>query len=220
MANKVGRTAMISLEARCISKHFGKRQIVRDLDAVVRSGECLGIAGANGSGKSTVLKMLGSLLRPDTGSVILTINDVVSANPLASTGLVAPWLAIYEEFTIRESLALLYQLHGETPIVNEIDSTLQRLDLASRADDYVKELSSGLRQRVLLALATLRKPAILLLDEPSITLDAQGKSLVRSEIERHRLSGGVVILATNDSEELSWSTSSISLTTLAVGIQG
>lgn len=219
MANKVGCTAMITLEARSISKRFGSRQIVRDLSVVVKSGECLGIVGANGSGKSTVLKMLGSLLRPDTGSIVVTINNVVSAAPLASTGLVAPWLSVYEEFTIRELLALVYQLHGNTPSGSEIDSTLERLELASRADDFVKELSSGLRQRVLLALATLRKPAILLLDEPSITLDAQGKSLVRSEIERHRLSGGVVILATNDSEELAWSTSSISLTTLAAGIQ-
>lgn len=189
---------MTELVGKGLSKAYGQRTIVSNFDASAKSGDCLGIIGPNGSGKSTVLKMLGGLLRPDNGQVTLHHNNTVVNDPLQHSGLVAPWLQVYEEFTVTELLDLQQRLHG-SPVNEQVRTdTLERLGLQSRQNDAVRELSSGLRQRVLLALAVQRNPLVLLLDEPSITLDVQGKDLVESEIERHRLSGGVVILATND----------------------
>lgn len=211
MANQVGGTAMTIVEARELAKWFGRRKIIEGLSITIQSGECHGIVGANGSGKSTVLSMLGSLLRPDAGSVTLFMNGKTIENPLHHSGLVAPWLHVYEEFSPYELLCMIYRMHGEAIPEDVVQATLQRLQLAERSDDHVRLLSSGLRQRVLLAMATLRSPALLLLDEPSITLDGTGKALVRAEIERHRLAGGVVILATNDPEEAAWCTSTTQL---------
>lgn len=204
---------MITLIAKGLGKAYGKRHVVRDLNVVVHSGECLGIIGPNGSGKSTVVRMLGGLQRPDTGSVELQENNITMPDVVSRTGLIAPWLHVYEEFTATELLRLQLRLHGQADDEVGIAQTLERLDMAPRAHDAVRELSSGLRQRVLLALAVLRTPAVLLMDEPSITLDAPGKQLVRAEIERHRGLGGVVILATNDDEERTWCTTSIQLVT-------
>lgn len=204
---------MTELVGKGLSKAYGQRTIVSNFDASAKSGDCLGIIGPNGSGKSTVLKMLGGLLRPDNGQVTLHHNNTVVNDPLQHSGLVAPWLQVYEEFTVTELLDLQQRLHG-SPVNEQVRTdTLERLGLQSRQNDAVRELSSGLRQRVLLALAVQRNPLVLLLDEPSITLDVQGKALVESEIERHRLSGGVVILATNDPDEVRWCTSTVSLLT-------
>ncbi|MCO6465809.1 MAG: ABC transporter ATP-binding protein [Bradyrhizobiaceae bacterium] len=204
---------MTELVGKGLSKAYGQRTIVSNFDASAKSGDCLGIIGPNGSGKSTVLKMLGGLLRPDNGQVTLHHNNTVVNDPLQHSGLVAPWLQVYEEFTVTELLDLQQRLHG-SPVNEQVRTdTLERLGLQSRQNDAVRELSSGLRQRVLLALAVQRNPLVLLLDEPSITLDVQGKDLVESEIERHRLSGGVVILATNDPDEVRWCTSTVSLLT-------
>lgn len=204
---------MIELVGKGLCKAYGRRSVVRSVSVLATSGDCIGIVGHNGSGKSTLLKMLGGLLRPDSGTVSLSVNGTTQPSPLPHTGFVAPWLHIYEEFTITEMMELQVRMHGERPLPEKIAATLARLQLEQRANNLVRELSSGLRQRVLLALAVHRQPPLLMLDEPSTTLDEAGKQLVRAEIEQHRLLGGVVILATNDAEEASWCTSTVSMTT-------
>ncbi len=202
---------MTELVAKGVAKSYGNRTIFSNLNVTVHGGECLGLVGPNGSGKSTLLKVLGRLIQPDAGSVHLTVDRVIVAEPLSTTGLVAPWYSLYDEFTPLELLALQAHLHGENQLPTEALQTLDRLGIANRSRDVVRSLSSGLRQRVMLALATHRRPRLLLLDEPSTTLDEAGKSLVRAEITRHRQHGGVVILATNDSEERTWCSSLIEM---------
>jgi heme exporter protein A len=187
------------------------RAVFREVDVAAHGGDCLGLVGPNGSGKSTLLKVLGRLLRPDAGSLTLTVNGKHIDDPLPITGLVAPWLNVYDEFTPIELMELQARMHGVSPDGPAINETLDRLALGQRGSDVVRSLSSGLRQRVLLALAVQLNPTVLLLDEPTTTLDAEGRALVRSEIERHRLSGGVVILATNDPEEQQWCTSTFTM---------
>lgn len=197
---------MISLRADNISRSYGRRAVVSPRSIDVVGGERLGIIGPNGSGKSTLLRMLAGVLRPDTGDVTLQLNTVVIDRESLPqhVGLVAPYLNVYEEFTPMELLAMQGKLRGvahDMDTDNRRRTLLQRVGLGDRADDAVRTFSSGLRQRVLLALAVHLEPAVLFLDEPTITLDDAGRKIVEQEIATQSERGGIVVIATNDERE-------------------
>jgi heme exporter protein A len=182
-----------------VSHSYGPRTIVRNCSLEIGSGEVLGITGDNGSGKSTLVRIMAGILRPTSGESALIVNEVavpIVARPNAA-GFLAPYLAVYEEFTPRELLTIVRDLRGDTQhtLVND---TLDRIGLRERSDDVIHSLSSGWRQRVLLALAVDHEPPLLILDEPSVTLDEGGRRILRAEIDAARSRGAVVILATND----------------------
>lgn len=190
---------MTHLSLTDIGHAYGMRTILRDCSLEITSGEVLGITGDNGSGKSTLVRIMAGVLRPTSGSITLKVHenivpDVARPN---STGFLAPYLSVYEEFTPRELLSIVRDLRGTSPATTPHD-TLERIGLTERADDAIHSLSSGWRQRVLLALAVDHEPPLLILDEPSVTLDEGGRRILRSEIDAARSRGAVVILATND----------------------
>ena len=232
------------LEGTSISKRYGNRAVLRDLDVHITSGEVVGITGDNGSGKSTLVKILCGLLRPDSGNVSIAVNKSTNrqlekektstlqqandhthtttlqltnnhATTLPHYGLVAPYLNIYDEFTPRELLVLQRKLHGESADATHIEETLQRCGLGERMDETVRTLSSGLRQRVVIALAVHRAPTFLMFDEPTVTLDAAGIEIVKREIRRQQDRGGIVVVATNDESEKLLCTRLIQLSTTA-----
>lgn len=206
---------MITLTAIGLSKSYGSRHVIRSINVSCTSGDIVGIVGPNGSGKSTLLRMLSGTLRPDTGHVQIAIDgDVVpSADLHRHIGVVAPYLQIYDEFTAQELLTLQRRLRGDHRPSATIQSTLESVGLHDRSTDTIRTLSSGLRQRVLIALAIDHEPAVLLLDEPTITLDASGQELVRHHVVTHHKRGGVLCIATNDSTERSWCTREIAVAT-------
>lgn len=197
---------MISLRADNISRSYGRRAVVSSRTIEVVGGERLGIIGPNGSGKSTLLRILAGVLRPDTGDVTLHLNtSVIDRETLPQhVGLVAPYLNVYEEFTPMELLVMQGKLRAVS-LGADADSRrralLQRVGLGDRTDDAVRTFSSGLRQRVLLALAVHLEPAVLFLDEPTITLDDAGRKIVEQEIATQSARGGIVVIATNDERE-------------------
>ncbi len=196
---------MITLSATQISRAYGRRRVVTDLSLSLAGGERLGIIGANGSGKSTLLRILAGVLRPDTGTVSLTVDErLIDREQIPQhVGLVAPYLNIYDEFTPLELLKLQSELRGKSNAhdVAEAQALLERVGLGDRMSDVVRTFSSGLRQRVLLALAVHLKPAMLLLDEATITLDDAGRSIVEHEVMMQSQRGGIVVIATNDQRE-------------------
>ena len=192
------------LSARDLSKSFGSRSIFRGLDAECYGSEVKGIVGANGSGKSTLLQILTGSMHADAGEIELTVDEsIVESDQRAFTaGVVAPYLNIYKEFTPRELLQMQRRLRGHSSLNDAKDlSVLQRVGLGDRADDLVRTFSSGLRQRTILALAVCPEPVMLMLDEPTTTLDSIGKEIVEQEIELQRSRGGITFIATNDERE-------------------
>jgi heme exporter protein A len=187
-----------------LSKRFDQRQVLKDVNVECTAGTVTGIVGLNGSGKSTLLKILGGLLRPDVGTV-------TTSPETPSLGMVAPYLNVYDEFSAEELLRLQYRLRGRAIDLASVHATLDRVGLSDRSSDLVRTLSSGLRQRVMLALAVHMEPDVLLLDEPSVTLDAAGRTTVHTEIVLAQERGCVVILATNDNEERDWCTYTVAL---------
>ena len=199
---------MIAISGKGLTKRFGRRSVLQNISVSASSGSVLGIVGPNGSGKSTLARILSGLLRADAGTVELMVDDAQIPHETIPfhTGLVAPYLNVYDEFSPSELLALQRQLHGEPADHQAIAQTLADVGLADRAKDAVRTFSSGLRQRAVLALAVHRKPALLVLDEPTITLDEAGQAIVAAQIAAQRERGGITILATNDATERSWCT--------------
>jgi ABC-type multidrug transport system ATPase subunit len=196
-------TASLCVTGLC--KRYASRWVVRDVELSATSGDVVGIVGNNGSGKSTLVKMIAGVLRPTRGTVTLTLNNsVVSpADVPQLCGMVAPYLQIYDEFTPVELLHLHAQLHGRTLEASHVHSILGRVGLDHAASQPVRSYSSGMRQRASLAIAVSLSPALLLLDEPGVTLDEPGRLALQECITSARNTGSIVILATNDERERS-----------------
>jgi heme exporter protein A len=194
---------MASLVVEQIGHHFGSLLLFRRLSFTMEAGDSLAVTGANGAGKSTLLRILAGALRPKAGTVTLRA-DGQSVAPDAHSrhvGLVAPYLGLYETLTARENLAFLAQARRLPDADRRIAALLDRVGLADRADDPVSAFSSGMQHRVKYAVALLAEPPLLLLDEPSVTLDDAGRDLVNTIITEQQDRGGLVVVATNRPDE-------------------
>lgn len=202
-----------SLIASDIHKRLGARTILRGITMQAIGGDCVGVIGDNGSGKSTFVRIMAGILTPDKGTVSLRVNDTdipVEHMP-QRVGYVAPYLRLYDEFTATELLHLHARLHGVTVSDDGVQATLERVGLGARRTDIVRTFSSGLQQRVAIALAVHLMPDILVLDEPSVTLDRAGRDVLEAEIIRQREAGSIILLATNDDRERSLCTTFVNV---------
>jgi len=183
-----------------VSKSFGPHLICRNITCELAIGQSLAVIGPNGSGKSTMVKMIAGLVRPDSGR----IRHLLDGFPIKPeywhrhVGLVSPELALYEELTARENLAFANQVGGWERSRRDFDDLLAEFGLKGRGDDRVSTYSSGMKQRLKLAAALLKEPRLLLLDEPTITLDVDGTARVWAALARRQTA---LIIATNDPEE-------------------
>ncbi len=195
---------MISLQLSSVSKSYGGRRVLDNVCCSVASGEVLGVLGSNGSGKSTLVKIIAGVVRPDAGEIRCSVSgdQLDSRTRRMSCGLVAPYLALYDEFSPREHLHLHASLHGTNCTEEQIAATLTLVQIDHRADEHIRTFSSGMKQRVALACASILEPPILLLDEPGSTLDEAGRTVCQSIVRQQQQRGGITILATNDEREV------------------
>ncbi len=202
----------IKLEIHNIKKIFNGRKVFSDINFQLENKSALAITGRNGSGKSTLVKILAGLLSPTNGRVDFYLNgkSIDVQNRYQYFGFVAPYLQLYDEFTAIENLELFGRIRGIEVDKDNIDFLLKRVNLYERKDSYVREFSSGMKQRLKYASALLHKPPLLILDEPRSNLDSEGISVVYQIIQEQKQSGCLVV-ATNDSDDIQFCNQEIDL---------
>ncbi len=189
------------VEAKELAKRYRRTWVLRNLEFNLDSGQRWALTGANGSGKSTLLRMLAAALRPTLGSLrwLDHEKEIPVDQVYARISLAAPYLELIEPFTLREHL----HFHGQLrPWLAGWDAGLILADtgLERHADKALRDFSSGMRQRVRLALAFYSQSEMLLLDEPTSNLDAAGKAWFQQSLERCA-GGRLVVIASNLEEE-------------------
>lgn len=202
------------VQAQELSISFdGLRSVFPQTGFTMTNRECLGITGMNGSGKSTLMKLLAGILTPSTGSIALQINHQSIEKELIpmQIGLIAPYLSIYEEFTPKEHAIMFCNL-SDIRFDNEYyEHIIELCGISNYQHQCIKTFSSGMKQRVKYMLALMRKPILLLLDEPSTNFDSKGHELFRTVVQKQREQGGGTIIATNEQAETQFCDRIISL---------
>ncbi len=187
-----------------LAKRFGPRRVFSRLAFELATGDSLAVVGPNGSGKSTLLMTLLMLYRPTKGRIEYTDSDqrLEESRLRSLTSFVSPYLNLYDQLTAEENLKFFATVTGGSVTGKQIDRLLAKVSLQGRGCDLVAEYSSGMKQRLKYAVALLKSPAFLFLDEPGANLDEEGKRLVAGIIDEYR-SHCIIIIATNDREESS-----------------
>jgi len=182
------------LQAHALTKRFGKRLAVDHLTLEVAEGEIFGFLGPNGSGKTTTIRMLLSLIRPSAGDASLFGKSIRQHYPdyLAQVGAFVEKADFYGNLSALANLKILARLHKGVAEARCWE-VLRQVGLEERARDPVKTYSHGMRQRLGIAQAILHRPKLLILDEPSTGLDPQGMHEVRQMILRFAREDGMTI---------------------------
>ncbi|MFQ5739424.1 MAG: ATP-binding cassette domain-containing protein [Acidobacteriota bacterium] len=191
---------MPHIEVRNVSFSYGGRQALKNVTFSVEKGQIFGLLGPNGGGKTTLFRILCTLLVPDTGSVRIAGHDPV-VRPLEvrrRIGVVFQSNSLDLQLTSSENLFHQGRLYGLTgrPLRRRVESLLERFGLEDRRRDLVKTLSGGLRRRLELAKGLLHAPEILILDEPTAGVDPGVRHDFWSYLSRLRRQDGMTILAT------------------------
>ncbi|MBD3216829.1 MAG: ATP-binding cassette domain-containing protein [candidate division Zixibacteria bacterium] len=195
---------MINIAAEKLSMRFGLRGVFKDISFELNTPSSMTVTGPNGSGKSTLLKIIAGLLVPTSGKVrIKSDSDELKGEEQKKImAVVSPEMNFYDELTGAENLEFFMKASGYPASSEDIIESLKRVGLEGRGDDYLKEYSSGMRMRLKYALAILKRPEILIVDEPSTNLDISGKNIVYDLMNEYQ-KNGILIFATNEDNEIS-----------------
>jgi ABC-2 type transport system ATP-binding protein len=184
--------APAALRAEALSKAYGDRRALEDVSFSAAPGELVAIIGPNGAGKTTLLQILAGALAPTAGSVSLDRRDV---------GWVPQQPAVYSKLSVRENLRLFARLERVADVDATVDRMLDQTDLRERAGDAVGTLSGGNQQRVNVAVGLLGDPAVLLLDEPSSSLDPRQRERLWAFVSTLARTGTTVVYSTHNVAE-------------------
>jgi ABC-2 type transport system ATP-binding protein len=170
-------------------KRFGERVALRDVSFEAHPGELLAVIGPNGAGKTTLLSILAGLIEPTEGTL---------TRPPAEIGWVPQQTAIYGKLSVRENLELFARLEKVPDPRASVERMLEQTGLADRADEELARLSGGNRQRVNIAVGLLADPPVLLLDEPSSSLDPRQRERLWEFIGGLAARGRAVVFSTHN----------------------
>ncbi|MBI4418236.1 MAG: ABC transporter ATP-binding protein [Ignavibacteriales bacterium] len=185
-----------------ISKSFNRRSVLCNISFTVARGESIAVTGKNGSGKSTLLKVLAGLLTPSGGAVHYLVDGEKHQPEDIRTriGFVSPYLQLYDEFSALENIELISRIRSARIASSDVcERLLASFDLWGRRDDLVRTYSSGMKQKLKYVVALVDDPDILMLDEPSANLDADGIQAVTAILDSAKKR--VLVVATNDERE-------------------
>ncbi len=195
----------VAIAVRDLRKRFASVEAVRGVTFDVREGTTTALLGGNGAGKTTTLSMLLGVLLPTSGAITVLGCDMLRDRHrvLPRMNFTSPYVDLPKRLTVRENLRVFADLYGVERASMRIGELTAELDLADLLNRPYSELSAGQRTRVSLAKALLNRPAVLLLDEPTASLDPDIGDRMRSHLENYqRMSGCTMLLASHNMSEV------------------
>jgi len=191
------------IEVRNLVKRYGGKAVVDDVSMSVARGEITGFLGPNGSGKTTTIRVMCGLLRPDAGEGQVLGYDIrtESLKIKREVGYMTQRFSFYDDLSIEENLSFVARLYGLSPAEDYVMKTLDELGLKSRRKQLAGTLSGGWKQRLALAACIMHKPKLLLLDEPTAGVDPKARREFWDEINLLAEDGLTVLVSTHYMDE-------------------
>jgi ABC-2 type transport system ATP-binding protein len=186
-----------------LTKRFSGKTVVDNVDLSVKRGEIVGFLGPNGSGKTTTIRMICGLLKPDAGKGTCLGYDILTQPDLIKlqVGYMTQRFSLYEDLTIEENLDFVARLYALQPRARFVAETLDRLGLTNRKHQLAGTLSGGWKQRLALAASVMHQPQLLLLDEPTAGVDPKARREFWDEIHELAAEGLTVLVSTHYMDE-------------------
>lgn len=194
------------IEARKVTKHFGRRTVLKELDLKIADGEIVALMGPNGAGKTTLLRVISTLTNASSGDVLIDGVSVYEDPVIArkKMGMVGHSTYTYDDLTALENLRFYWAMYGlpGKGFENVGQEMLRRVGLSHRMNDRAGVFSKGMRQRLALARAVMHSPKVLLLDEPFSSLDQKGIDVLNEILGGERARGASVLVVTHDVQRI------------------
>ena len=193
----------LAIDVHGLTKRFGDTTVVDGFDMQVPKGAIYGFLGPNGSGKTTTIRMMCGLLKPDSGGGTALGYDIIeeSRTIKARVGYMTQRFSLYGDLTVRENLTFMARLHALENVKQVVSDTLEEYDLGPRAHQLADTLSGGWKQRLALAAASMHDPGLLLLDEPTAGVDPKARRDFWDRIRDLARKGVTVLVSTHYMDE-------------------
>jgi len=201
--NSTSNHSELAIDVNGLVKSYDGKNVVNGIDIHMPKGQVWGFLGPNGSGKTTTIRMICGLLKPNAGSGTCLGYDIREQSKLIkqSTGYMTQKFSFWADLSIRENLEFVGRLYNSPQLKSLVDDTLESLGLAHRQKQLAGALSGGWKQRMALAAVTMHQPQLLLLDEPTAGVDPQARRDFWDQIHRFSNQGMTVLVSTHYMDE-------------------
>ena len=193
------------VEVKNLKKSYGSKEAVKGISFKIKNDEILGLLGPNGSGKTTTIGMMLGLLKPSNGEIIIDGKKIEEnrIEILKKINFISPYIELPKKLTVRQNLIVYGKLYSVSDIKKRIEYLSEKLRLGDLLNKITGELSSGQKNRVSLAKALINKPKVLLLDEPTASLDPEIGDFVRTFLENYKKEMKIsILLASHNMNEV------------------
>tara|TARA_B100001175_G_scaffold172503_1_gene146403 strand:+ start:804 stop:1541 length:738 start_codon:yes stop_codon:yes gene_type:complete len=193
------------VEVKNLKKNYGSKEAVKGISFTIRNNEILGLLGPNGSGKTTTIGMMLGLLKPSNGEIIIDGKKIEEnrIEILKKINFISPYIELPKKLTVKQNLIVYGKLYSVSDVKKRIEYLSEKLRLGDLLNKITGELSSGQKNRVSLAKALINKPKVLLLDEPTASLDPEIGDFVRTFLEDYKKEKEIsILLASHNMNEV------------------
>ncbi len=193
------------VEVKNLKKNYGSIEAVKDISFNIKKNEIIGLLGPNGSGKTTTIGMMLGLLKPSNGEILIDGKKIEEnrIEILQKLNFISPYIELPKKLTVKQNLIVYGKLYNVIDLKNRIEYLVEKLRLSDLLNKLTGELSSGQKNRVSLAKALINNPTVLLLDEPTASLDPEIGDYVRTFLEKYKKEKKIsILLASHNMNEV------------------